>query len=156
VLSHRRLQGVEVRALVVGELAPQGALDAAAAKGVPAHVTVLHPFVDPSEVDDQLIATVAGAMAAVHAFDCSSSRSRWFGQDVLWLDPDPAQPFRDLTTAVWSAFPEHPPYGGAHDDVVPHLTVAERRLADLPAVRAAEGAVHAGLPITTRIDQPAG
>lgn len=28
---------------------------------------------------------------------------------------------------------EHPPYAGACDDVIPHLTVAERRLADLPA-----------------------
>jgi 2'-5' RNA ligase len=128
-------------------------LDAAAAWGVPAHVTVLYPFIDPSEVDEQVIADVGKAVATVRAFDCSFVRSRWFGQDVLWLDPEPAQPFRDLTTAVSTAFPAHPPYGGAHDDVVPHLTVAERRLADLPAVRAAEEAVQTGLPVTTRIDR---
>ena len=128
-------------------------LDAAAGWGVPAHVTVLYPFIDPSEVDEQVIAVVGEAVATVPAFDCSFVRSRWFRQDVLWLDPEPAQPFRDLTTAVLTAFLEHPPYGGAHDDVVPHLTVAERRLADLPAVRAAEHAVQPGLPVTTRIDR---
>lgn len=36
--------------------------------------------------------------------------------------------------------------------MVPHLTVAERRLADLPTVQAAERAVHARLPVSTRID----
>jgi 2'-5' RNA ligase len=136
---------------VVAELRRR--LDAAAAWGVPAHVTVLYPFIDPAEVDERVIALVAEAMAPVPAFECSFARSRWFGQDVLWLDPEPARPFRDLTTAVSTAFPEHPPYGGAHDDVVPHLTVAERRLADLPAVQAAEHAVQAGLPVTTRIDR---
>jgi 2'-5' RNA ligase len=128
-------------------------LDPAAAWGVPAHVTVLYPFVDPSAVDEHVLALVAAAVLPVHAFECSFARSRWFGQDVLWLDPDPAQPFRDLTTAVSTAFPQHRPYGGAHDDVVPHLTVAERRMADLAAVKAAEQAVRPYLPVTTRIDR---
>lgn len=55
--------------------------------GIPAHVTVLYPFVPPPEVDEQVIATVARAIAAVPAFDCSFTRCRWFGQDVLWLEP---------------------------------------------------------------------
>lgn len=65
----------------------------------------------------------------------------------------PAQPFRDLTDAVSTAFPAHPPYGGVHDDVVPHLTVAERRLADLPALQAAQDAVRASLPVTACVDR---
>jgi len=80
-------------------------LDPAAAWGVPAHVTVLYPFVDPSAVDEHVLALVAEAVIPVHAFECAFARSRWFGQDVLWLDPDPAQPFRDLTAAVSTAFP---------------------------------------------------
>jgi hypothetical protein len=47
----------------------------------------------------------------------------WFGTDVLWLSPRPAEPFTALTSAVLSAFPAYPPYGGEYDDVVPHLTV---------------------------------
>jgi len=127
-------------------------LDAAASWGVPAHVSVLYPFVEPAQVDDHLIATLAAAFGPVAAFDCRFSRTQWFGQDVLWLDPEPAQPFRDLTAAVWDTFPRHPPYGGAHDDVVPHLTIAERRLGSLSAVQTAEQAVQTGLPLFTHID----
>jgi 2'-5' RNA ligase len=128
-------------------------LDAAASWGVPAHVSVLYPFVDPSRVDDQVIRTLAAAIGSVAAFDCRFGRTQWFGQDVLWLDPEPARWFRDLTTSVWGAFPDHPPYGGAYDDVTPHLTIAERRLGSLAAVQAAERAVQAGLPVSTRIDR---
>ena len=123
-------------------------LDAASTWGIPAHVSVLYPFVPPSAVDEQVIATVARALAAVPAFDC-----RWFGLDVLWLEPNPDQPWRDLAAAVWTAFPAHPPYGGVHDEVVPHLTVATRHGANLPALHAAQDAVQAGLPVATRIDR---
>jgi 2'-5' RNA ligase len=128
-------------------------LDAAASWGVPAHVSVLYPFVEPAQVDDQVIDTLAAAIGSVAAFDCRFERTQWFGQDVLWLDPDPAGWFRDLTASVWGAFPDHAPYGGAYDDVTPHLTVAERRLGSLAAVKAAEQAVQAGLPVSTRIDR---
>lgn len=75
-------------------------LDPAAGCGIPAHVSVLYPFVAPSAVDVQLIARLAAAVASVHAFDCRLARTRWFGDDVLWLDPQPAASFGHLTTAV--------------------------------------------------------
>jgi hypothetical protein len=46
------------------------------------------------------------------AFDCFCMAC-WFGQDVLWLDPEQAQPRRRLTPAVWRAFPQHPPAAAA-------------------------------------------
>ena len=127
--------------------------DAAAGWGVPAHVTVLYPFVVPSQVTDELIGAVARALASVCAFDCRFDRTGWFGKDVMWLDPDPARCFRDLTNAVWRMFPQHPPYGGAHPDVIPHLTIAERRLAEPAAMHDAEQSVRQHLPLTARIDQ---
>jgi 2'-5' RNA ligase len=127
-------------------------LDVSAAWGVPAHVTVLYPFVAPEAISDDLITTLATAVRTVSAFDCCFVRTRWFDQDVLWLDPEPAQPFRQLTRAVWRAFPQYPPYGGAYDDVVPHLTIAEQRLADLPTLLAVERAVQSGLPLVTHIE----
>lgn len=54
--------------------------------GVPAHVSVLYPFVEPAQVDDDLIATLAAVLGAVSAFDCCFARTQWFGKDVLWLD----------------------------------------------------------------------
>jgi hypothetical protein len=93
------------------------------------------------------------AVRTVSAFDCCFVRTRWFDQEVLWLDPEPALPFRQLTSAVWRAFPQHPPYGGAYNDVVPHLTVAEQRLADLPTLLAVERAVRSGLPLVAHIEK---
>lgn len=128
-------------------------LDRAAAWGVPAHLTVIHPFVPPGEVDDELLDRLGRAVAAVPAFDVAFRRTAWFGRDVLWLAPEPAQPFRDLTAAVFAAFPDNPPYGGALDGSAPHLTVGERRFGDLAALQRAETAVAAHLPLTTRIDR---
>ena len=71
---------------------------------------------------------------------------------MLWLDPEPAGWFRNLTAAVWAAFPDHAPYGGAHDEVVPHLTIGESRLGSLSVVQEAEREVQAGLPLSTRIE----
>lgn len=127
-------------------------LDAAAARGVPAHVTVLSPFVAPAAIDARVVGTLAAAVVAVSAFHCRFTHTDWFGEDVLWLAPEPAEPFRQLTAAVWGAFPQHPPYEGVHEEVVPHLTIAERRRGDLTAVRAAERAVQPGLPLSARIE----
>jgi hypothetical protein len=36
--------------------------------------------------------------------------------------------FADLTAAVWERWPHRPPYEGAFDVVIPHLTVSETPL----------------------------
>ena len=43
----------------------------------------------------------------------------------MWLHPEPSAPFAALTEAVWRRFPAYPPYEGAHDVVIPHLTVSD-------------------------------
>jgi hypothetical protein len=45
-------------------------LDAAAAWGVGAHVSILVPFVPPAAVDDAVLARLSAAVGAVPAFDC--------------------------------------------------------------------------------------
>jgi len=117
------------------------------------HLSVVYPFVPPADVDDAVLARLAGAVATVPAFDCVFSRTDWFGDDVLWLAPDPAAPFRELTGAVVTAFPAHQPYGGAYDDVIPHLTVGELRLGSTEELVAAERAVRLHLPIRARVDR---
>ncbi len=132
---------------IVGPL--RARLDPAAALGVPAHVTVLAPFVPPAAMDDAARSALAGAVASVPAFEVTFARVAWFWPQVLFLAPEPAAPFAGLTQAVWRAFPGYPPYGGAYEKVVPHLTVG----ADQPEAALAEAArtVAPALPISARV-----
>jgi 2'-5' RNA ligase len=119
--------------------------DRAAGLGVPAHVTILYPFVPPSLIDAHVISTLAAAVATVPRFHAACETTGWFGTEVLWLDPQPADRFRALTTAVARAFPAHPPYGGEYDEVIPHLTVGHD--AELEQLRDAAKEVLPHLPI---------
>lgn len=130
--------------------AHRAALDPGAGDGVPAHVTVLFPFLPPGRLDDGTLATVAGLVATVPVFDVVLTRVEWFGDRVVWLSPEPAEPFRALTMTLWRRFPETPPYAGEHTDVVPHLTIGT----DAPRERLAAAAASAAgyLPIAARIE----
>ena len=126
-------------------------LDRAAGWGVPAHVTVLFPFVPPDVITGTVIEMAAAAVASVRAFRCEFARTGWFGQDVVWLAPEPAAPFRALTSAVHAMFPGFPPYGGAHADVVPHLTIGDQPGGGSGALGAAEAEVRSALPIQAQV-----
>lgn len=121
--------------------------DTSAALGVPAHVTVLYPFVAASAVDDRLIATLTELFAGCPTFAYRFSRTAWFDHEVLFLAPDDPGPFRALTDLAAATFPEYPPYGGVHDEVVPHLTVADE-VGDIERMRAVAQDIEARLPIT--------
>jgi hypothetical protein len=129
--------------------------DVAASWGVGAHVSVLYPFVPPGHVDEHVIRRLRAAVGRLDAFECTFQRCAWFDDEVLWLAPEPSTPFRDLTNAVWTEFPEHPPYEGAIADVVPHLTVGERSRATLQELRDVERAVSRSLPVSTYVDRVA-
>jgi 2'-5' RNA ligase len=120
-------------------------LDAAAAKGVPAHVTVLAPFVAAGLIDDALLAGVRETVGGVSRFSAELARVAWFGDRVVYLAPEPAEPFRALTAALWRRFPGCPPYRGEFAEVVPHLTVGH----DAPpaVLEAAAAEVVALLPV---------
>jgi 2'-5' RNA ligase superfamily len=128
-------------------------LDGAAALGVPAHVTVLYPFVPPPAITPSVMDALAVAVASVSAFGCEFGATAWFGEDVLWLAPQPDAPFRALTRAVCAAFPGYRPYGGAHADAVPHLTVGDRPAGGVAELRAAEAAVRPQLPIRAQVSR---
>jgi 2'-5' RNA ligase len=132
-------------------VAPHRALfDRAASWGVPAHVTVLFPFLPPDEIDEHVLATLGRAAATVPAFFVALDRLGWFGDRVVWLAPSPAEPFQRLTAAVTSHFPGVQPYDGAFDEVVPHLTLGHDHPVDV--LKAAAEAVAPQLPIRARVD----
>jgi hypothetical protein len=96
--------------------------DWSAPLGVPAHVTVLFPFADGADVDESAVADLVAAFAP---FEFELDRVERFDDGPVWLHPEPSAPFTALIDAVWRRFPDYPPYEGAHDVVIPHLTVSD-------------------------------
>lgn len=93
-----------------------------ASLGIPAHVTLLFPFVPSEKTDDTLLADLRELFGAQPAFSFSLSRVARF-PEVAWLAPEPATPFRRLTELIYARYPDYPPYEGVHDEIIPHLTV---------------------------------
>ena len=120
-------------------------LDASAPLGVPAHITVLFPFMPPWRIDELVLAELEHLFASVTGFRFRLDNTGWFGDDVLWLAPRDPGPFRALTQCVYGAFPAFPPFDGQYDDVVPHLTIGHGR--PLNDLHSAEESIQAQLPI---------
>jgi 2'-5' RNA ligase len=120
-------------------------LDVNARLGIPAHVTVMYPFVPARDVDAVAGPRLADLFGAVPSFGFRLDRVGWFGEDTVWLGPREPAPFRALTERVLAEFPAYPPFEGHFSEVIPHLTVGHQQpVADL---RAAEEAVRARLPV---------
>lgn len=94
-----------------------------AALGIPAHVTLIFPFVPAEEIGVELVDELRKLFAEQPSFEFTLARVARF-QDVAWLAPDPSDPFRRLTELIFSRYPDYPPYEGLHEEVLPHLTVA--------------------------------
>ena len=122
-------------------------LDSSARDGVPAHLTVLYPFLPPASIDGAVLASLRRLFAGLAPFDITLDRVSWFGEEVVWLAPRDDGPFRALICATRAAFPGCPPYGNRHAEVIPHLTIGDRD--DPGALRAAAEAVGGHLPVAT-------
>jgi 2'-5' RNA ligase len=119
-------------------------MDPSASQGVPAHVTLLYPFMPPADLSEDVRRAVEQVVAAEPAFPfVLRAVRRW--PNVVYLEPHPAEPFKRMIDALCAAFPQFPPYGGLHEDVIPHVTVAQDVPDDYYA--AAEHALPAMLPV---------
>jgi 2'-5' RNA ligase len=121
--------------------------DPVAALGVPAHITVLYPFMAPESIDQSVQSDARSTLAEIPPFAFSLHRIERF-PGVLYLAPEPASLFVALTNMLVARFPAYQPYGGSFGAVVPHLTVAHGSDQELVAVeRDLAGAMTAGAVI---------
>jgi len=97
--------------------------DPTAAIGVPAHITVLHPFIPPERTTTEDIEQIHRIASATESFRYRLVAAKCF-PDALYLEPEPSEPFVALTRSVERRFPKYPPYEGQFTSVIPHLTVA--------------------------------
>jgi 2'-5' RNA ligase len=89
---------------------------------MPPHVTLMYPFHPPPELSDPVLRALGDLLGRVTAFECVFRRVAEFEKGIVYLEPDPEEPFTDLTTTLADRFGVLP-YGGAFSKVVPHLTV---------------------------------
>jgi 2'-5' RNA ligase len=87
------------------------------AAGIPFHVTLLHPF---GELADE--ARAFFAQREPFGFELTRIAA-W--PDVVYAVPEPDDELLACMRALFERFPEWPPYGGSHDDVIPHATLGE-------------------------------
>jgi len=125
----------------------------AVAKRIPFHVTLLFPFMPRERVDDGVLARLRRIFAAHERFAFALTRVETF-PGVVWMAPEPAEPFGALTRAIHAEFPDYPPYEGAFEHVIPHATMAEVAEAELDAATEAIAArVAKLLPVELRADE---
>lgn len=94
------------------ELVPSGV-----AAGIPFHVTLLSPFGDLAD-------EARTFFAQVEPFEFALTRiAAW--PDVVYAVPEPDDALRECMRALFARFPEWPPYGGIHEEVIPHATLGE-------------------------------
>jgi hypothetical protein len=131
---------------LVHELRLEG--DASASLGVPAHVTLLYPFVD--DPDPGVVEELRWFFAGVDGFPLNFSSVGEFPA-VVYLAPDQAAEVSGLIDALVRRWPDHPPFGGVFEEVVPHLTVVNT--SDRAMRARARAAVEPGLPVRSSANE---
>lgn len=122
----------------------RASLDPSTGHGMPAHLTVLFPWFRSRELTPELLAELGRVAGACRGFDVVFHRLDRF-EETLWLAPSPPEPFVSLTEAVRRRWPEHPPFEGRYETVVPHLTIGDGLDPDAHAHVVAD--VERGLPV---------
>jgi 2'-5' RNA ligase len=120
------------------------------AAGMPAHITLLAPFPDSDALGADETHRVEEVLGQFAPTELSLATAAYFEgpPTVLYLQPEPAAPFREMSEALMRSFPQHPPYGDSAGRIVPHLTVATRlERGELAAI---EAEVAAALPIAAK------
>ena len=97
--------------------------ESACEPGIPAHITLLYPFIAGRAIDADTEAMLASLLLEIPAFDFALSGIGRF-PGVVYLAPEPAECFVALIETLVARWPEQQPYGGDHDEIIPHLTVA--------------------------------
>src|SRR3954464_4409327 len=73
-------------------------MDQSAADGVPAHITLIYPFMPPSDLKDDVRRKIEDTVSAEPSFPFVLRAVGRF-PEVVWLEPEPDEPFRRLTKA---------------------------------------------------------
>jgi len=112
--------------------------------GLPPHVTIVYPFLPAVALDEAVTTELSRIVAGHRAFEFSLTGLGTF-PGVVWLRPEPDQPFVALGDSVLARWPTLSRYEGRYAEVVPHLTVGRGRLR-----RSWRSRIETAVPIAAR------
>lgn len=117
-------------------------------EGVPAHVSLLYPFVPAAELDERVIKALGELLAEQGPMLVEFGECYHRGGFVA-VRPDPLEGLTELVSTVRRRWPQVVPYEGRYGDVEPHVTLAVDA-SEETAVRI-EQEVSAQLPISAEL-----
>ena len=100
----------------------RSAYDPVAPRGMPPHVTILFPFFPQADLGPDVVRTLEEHFARFAPFHFELSETGAFPR-VLYLRPEPQEPFLEIISSISALFPDLQPYGGLTDERIPHVTV---------------------------------
>ena len=92
-------------------------------KSIPFHITLLHEFLIPSEIDENVIKKLSDIAKNTSKFEFVAKPLSGFPTSkVLYLTPSPLGPIEDISTKLYKEFPEF--HNTEYGFPVFHMTIA--------------------------------
>lgn len=126
--------------------------DPSALHGIPAHITVLFPFIPPEKLtNDDLIKLKE--IIRFPKFDFKLEKIMTF-PGVVFLEPTNKDKFIEITRMIWDNFPDYPPFEGKYlPEINPHLTIGHDMGDKFESCLAEANKLEKKLPITARAEE---
>ena len=119
-----------------------------AARGIPAHITLVSPFLEPGQVDEAVLQRLAELLEAAVRPQLRLSAIGWVG-GVVYLKPEDTAQLQALAQAVQDGWPELRRH--VRRPRLYHLTVARRQ--GPQGYRRARRALSRHLPLPALLDE---
>ncbi|NNF53258.1 MAG: hypothetical protein HKN03_02340 [Acidimicrobiales bacterium] len=92
--------------------------------GIPAHITVLYPFIRPPKITSQTRDELAQLAAATDRFEVTITSLAQY-EITTYLNLEPEEPIRTITYRIFEQWPNYPPYGDIDLYIQPHMALAQ-------------------------------
>ncbi len=92
--------------------------------GIPAHITVLYPFIPPTKTTRQTREELAQLAAETDCFSATITTLARY-EITTYLDLEPEAPIHALTHRIFKHWPSYPPYGDIDLYIQPHMALAQ-------------------------------
>ena len=116
--------------------------DDVALHGIPSHITLLFPFKESSEIDEEIIQKLDNIFSSVKQFSFILGKINTF-PSVVFLEPNPREKFITLTEKIVDIFPENPPWEEKYSSINPHATIAN--ISDSKKIDSLKFKIEAGI-----------